>query len=225
MQSDIPQPAPERPVPRRLLVVEDEPLMSELLSEALVAAHFDVRTAPDALAAREQVERFDPDAVLLDISLGDGPTGLDLGHVLHRTRPDIALLFLTKHPDNRIGGAGAPDLPPNCGFLRKDKVRDTRHLIEAINTVLADRANLVRQDRDDQPLAGLTAKQFDVLRRISLGMTNGAIAREMGVAESSVERWVVSIFKTLGIESNGSLNPRVEAVRRFITVVGIPQRS
>jgi DNA-binding response OmpR family regulator len=77
---------------RRLLVVEDEPLMASLLASALTSAGFSVETASDVLEAREAVRNFDPDAVLLDISLGDGPSGLDLAHVLNRQRPDIALI-------------------------------------------------------------------------------------------------------------------------------------
>ncbi|MEY2965205.1 MAG: hypothetical protein RLZZ228_1018, partial [Actinomycetota bacterium] len=51
-----------------------------------------------------------------------------------------------------------------------------------------------------------------------------AMARESGLALSSVERWVVGIFKDMGIDSRGDVNPRVEAVRRYVAVAGIPER-
>ena len=87
---------------RRLLVVEDEPLMASLLSQVLTASGFDVETAGDVLEARAAIRNFDPDGILLDISLGDGPSGLDLAHVLHAQRPDIAIIVLTKYPDPRV---------------------------------------------------------------------------------------------------------------------------
>ena len=59
---------------------------------------------------------------------------------------------------------------------------------------------------------------------MALGYTNDAIARESGLALSSVERWVVGIFKDMGIDSRGDVNPRVEAVRRYVAVAGIPER-
>jgi len=46
---------------RKLLVVEDEPLMASLLAESLTAANFKVETALDAGKARRAIDRFDPD--------------------------------------------------------------------------------------------------------------------------------------------------------------------
>lgn len=108
---------------RRILVVEDEGLMSALLLKVLEESGFQVRTAGDVLEARRLVDQFDPDAALLDIDLGDGPSGLDLAHALHVQYPHIALVFLTKHPDLRSAGVPEDRLPEHCGFLRKDILR------------------------------------------------------------------------------------------------------
>ena len=210
---------------RRLLVVEDEPLMASLLAEVLAGQGFEVRTAPDVLLARQAVDAFDPDAALLDISLGDGPSGLDLAHVLHAQRPDIALLFLTKHADHRTAGLSDDDLPPGCGFLRKDRVRDTDYLLASLEAVLTEHPDRVRDDRDPaKPLAVLTAKQLEILRLMSLGYTNEFIARHKSASTSSVERWVMQIFRALEIDTRGDLNPRVEAVRQFIAASSLPER-
>lgn len=210
---------------RRLLVVEDEPLMAALLCDALRAQNFRVEKALDVLQARQQVRAFDPDAVLIDITLGDGPSGLDLAHVLHLQRPDIALLFLTKHPDLRTAGIRDEDVPPNCGFLRKDMVRDTEYLLESLDAVLSDRPREVRHDMDPaKPLAMLTDKQLDILRLLALGYTNEFIARHKEASTSTVERWVMEIFRAMEIPTRGDLNPRVEAVRRFFAAGGLPDR-
>ena len=117
---------------RKLLVVEDEPLMASLLAESLNAANFNVETAPDAAKARKVIDRFDPDILLLDISLGDGPSGVHLAHAVHETRPDIAILILTKHPDAKSATSDGLDLPPNVGFFRKHLVYDISYLLNAI---------------------------------------------------------------------------------------------
>lgn len=210
---------------RRILVVEDEPLMSSLLVEMLSSVGFVVSSAVNVVEARRQVESFDPDAVLLDISLGAGPSGLDLGYVLSRSRPDIALIFLTKHPDGGSSGLSVDDLPPRCGFLRKDMVRDSRYLIDEIEAVLADRQAAIQLSGGGHGSAlPLTAKQHEVLRLMAMGYTNATIARLTSAAESSVERWVAGIFRALGIDAKGDVNPRVEAVRRFIGSAGLPER-
>lgn len=210
---------------RRLLIVEDEPLMSSLLAQALTNDGFTVETAADVLQARAAVRNFDPDGVLLDISLGDGPSGLDLAHVLHAQRPDIALIVLTKYPDPRVVGVTVDELPPNCGFLRKDLVKDTAYLLEAINAVMTDRPREVRHDLDpSKPLAQLSPKHLEVLRLMATGYTNDFIGQMKGASQSTVERWTAEIFRALGIETRGTVNPRVEAVRQFIAAAGVPDR-
>lgn len=208
-----------------MLVVEDEQLMASLVSSMLQNNGFAVEIASDIVQARSAIRTFDPDAVLLDISLGDGPTGLDLAHALAQQRPDIAIIFLTKHADLRTAGVADSDLPANCGFLRKDKVRDANYLIESIEAVMTDRPREFRHDMEPtKPLAGLDAKHIDVLRLMATGYTNEFIASAKGVGQSTVERWTVEIFKQLEIDTKGNINPRVEAVRQFIAAAGIPAR-
>ena len=208
-----------------MLIVEDEPLMASLLADVLVANNFRVETAEDVIQARAAIRSFDPDGILLDISLGDGPSGLDLARVLTRQRPDIAIVFLTKHPDLRTAGLDVDEVPEGCGFLRKDRVRDTEYLLQSIEAVMTDRPREVRHDMDpDKPLDGLSSKHIDVLRLMATGYTNEHIARVKGVALSTVERWTAEIFRDLGIDGNIGVNPRVEAVRQFISAAGIPER-
>ena len=42
------------------------------------------------------------DRKVLDIELGDGPTGIDLALILRRNIPEIALVFLTHIPEPRV---------------------------------------------------------------------------------------------------------------------------
>ena len=208
-----------------MLIVEDEPLMASLLADVLVANNFRVETAEDVIQARAAIRNFDPDGILLDISLGDGPSGLDLARVLTRQRPDIAIVFLTKHPDPRTAGLDVDEVPEGCGFLRKDRVRDTEYLLQSIEAVMTDRPREVRHDMDpDKPLDGLSSKHVEVLRLMATGYTNEHIARVKGVALSTVERWTAEIFRDLGIDGKSGVNPRVEAVRQFIAAAGIPER-
>lgn len=200
-------------------------MTSALLLKVLEGEGFVVEAATSVPEARARVSTFDPDAVLIDISLGSGPSGVDLAHMLSRERPDIALLFLTRHPDLRTAGLAEAEVPANCGFVRKDLVNDPAHLVEAIEQVLRDQSRTVRHDTDPaRPLRDLTEQQLDILRLVSLGYTNDAIARMRGVQSSTVERWVAGILKAMGIDSRGDLNPRVEATRRYVAVAGIPSR-
>ena len=206
-------------------MVEDEPLMASLLAQTLRSANFQVETTANAADARKVVDRFDPDIVLLDISLGDGPSGIHLAHVIHETRPDIAVLILTKHPDAKSATAEGLELPPNVGFLRKHLVSDLQYLLNAIEKVLTDRPEEVRQDEpNENPLTKLGSQALKVLALMAQGYNNTEIAVRMELSVKSVERWIESIYKELDIESKGAINPRVEAARRYYLIAGISQR-
>ena len=208
---------------RRILVVEDESFVASLVADLLEGHGFEVETAPGVQEARAAVADFDPDAAIIDVSLGPGPTGVDLANALARSSPHIGLMLLTRHPDLRTAGFSDNDIPDGCGFLRKEAVKEPGELISALEAVLTDQSDQVRSDSDpSRPFAQLSEKQLRVLRLLATGKTNEAIAREMNAGVSSVERWVASIFRDLDIATSGDINPRVEVVRRYVAAVGLP---
>ena len=211
---------------RRLLVVEDEPLTARLLRDALEGLDFEVATASSVPEARTALAEFDPDVALIDLVLGGGPSGVDLAHVIHRKHPGVGVLILTRYPD--LASAGFPDdaLPPGTGFVRKDLVEDSRAIVAAIDAVVSDRSDEVRHDiAAERPLATLSPGQLEVLRMMAQGYDNASIAEKRGCSRSSVENLIAEVYKRLGIDPRGELNPRVEACRVFMSVAGIPDRT
>jgi two-component system OmpR family response regulator len=98
--------------PVRVLVVDDEATLTELLSMALRYEGWDVRGAGDGLSAVRLAREFRPDAVVLDIMLPD-IDGLEVLRRIHSESPDIPVLFLTAKDavEDRIAGltAGGDD--------------------------------------------------------------------------------------------------------------------
>src|SRR5438309_10958734 len=80
--------------PVRVLVVDDESTLTELLSMALRYEGWDVRGAGDGHAAVEIARVFEPDVVVLDIMLPD-MDGLAVLRQLRTYVPDVPVLFLT----------------------------------------------------------------------------------------------------------------------------------
>lgn len=205
----------------RLLIVDDEALVRTLLSDALSAAGFEVASAVNAAEARVAVKDFDPDVAVIDIHLGSGPSGLHLGHALHRGHPEIGLVFVTKYHDRHAGGLDGWDVPPGSAFLAKDRINDAHALTEAIESVL--RGGSPPDDRSEGPLSVLTSTQLEILRLAALGLTNAAIARIRKTQERTVEQRLQAIYSALEIPVTGDINPRVEAVRRYIQAAGLPE--
>jgi two-component system OmpR family response regulator len=98
--------------PVRVLVVDDEPSLAELLSMALRYEGWDVRAAGDGHSAVRAAREFGPDVVVLDVMLPD-IDGLEVLRRLRDRSPAVPVLFLTARDalEDRIAGltAGGDD--------------------------------------------------------------------------------------------------------------------
>ena len=163
------QPA-EKP---RLLAVDDDPEILDLLRRGLVIEGFDVRVAADGDAALKALAERPTDVVILDVMM----PGLDGLAVIQRIRQtsDVPVLFLSarERVRDRIAGldAGGDDyLPKPFAFgelvarlralLRRPATSETDGL--AFADLRLDEA--ARQVTRSGTVVPLTATEFDLLR-------------------------------------------------------------
>ncbi|MCW2639379.1 MAG: two-component system response regulator [Dactylosporangium sp.] len=163
--------------PVRVLVVDDESTLAELLSMALRLEGWEIRTAGDGFAAVQMAGGFQPDAVVLDMMLPD-MNGLEVLGRLRAQNPDIPVLFLTARDavEDRIAGltAGGDDYVTKP-FSLEEVVARLRGLLR--RTSLAARANdslltvgdlVLDEDSHEVHRAGeliaLTATEYELLR-------------------------------------------------------------
>jgi len=96
----------------RVLVVEDDPTVAEVVHTYLVRAGFAVERAADGPTALAVAARTRPDLVVLDLML-PGLSGLEVCERLRSARPDIAVVMLTAlgEESDRVVGleSGADD--------------------------------------------------------------------------------------------------------------------
>ncbi|MGM9445560.1 response regulator transcription factor [Streptomyces murinus] len=96
----------------RVLVVDDDPDLAEVLTGALRYEGWQVRAAGDGAAALTAARELTPDAVVLDVMLPD-MDGFTVLRRLHETQPEVCVLFLTARDavEDRIAGltAGGDD--------------------------------------------------------------------------------------------------------------------
>jgi two-component system OmpR family response regulator len=163
--------------PVRVLVVDDESTLAELLSMALRYEGWDVQSAGDGTAAVRLARTFRPDAVVLDMMLPD-MDGLDVMRKLRSETPDVPVLFLTARDavEDRIAGltAGGDDYVTKP-FSLEEVVARLRGLMRRTATVTrADETLLVvgdltldedsREVRRAGDLITLTATEYELLR-------------------------------------------------------------
>lgn len=208
---------------RKVLVVEDDALLRSLIVSKLLADGFVVEATDSAATARKIADDFDPDVALLDIELGNGPTGIDLALILRKNQPEIALVFLTHIPEPRVVGIDNRKIPKNAAYLAKDRITDPTMLSDAIDAALRGKAGRdFRDDKRDYPLAELSRSQLAVLQMVALGLSNTQIAKERDTTVRAVENLVKRAFEAAGIDTEAGGNPRVNAAREYIRIAGLP---
>ncbi|RFU37863.1 DNA-binding response regulator [Actinomadura logoneensis] len=98
--------------PVRVLVVDDEPDLTDVLGRVLAQEGWQVRTAADGAGAIAVAREFRPDAVVLDVMLPD-IDGLSVLRELRAASPEVCVLFLTARDavEDRVAGitAGGDD--------------------------------------------------------------------------------------------------------------------
>lgn len=207
---------------RHVVVVEDEALLRDLIAKTLESNGFEVTTAANAADATRAFRAHDPDAVVLDVELGPGPNGFDFAESLHKTAPDVGIVFLTNLPDARFAGREPKELPKNISYLRKSQLIDSNELVDALEAVLHDSVVLgQRHDlSSERPLAALSKKQISVLQLLAMGYTNSQIADKRGTTVRAVEGIVSRIFQALAIDVQAEGNARVEAAATYLRASG-----
>src|SRR5690348_15017454 len=161
----------------RVLVVDDEQSLAEVLGSVLRREGWTARTAYTGLDAVRIAREFVPDAVILDVMLPD-LDGLEVLRRVRATDPDVCVLFLTAKDavEDRIAGitAGGDDYVTKPfsleeviarlrGMLRRAGMTrvEGETLLQVADLTMDEDAREVR--RGDQ-LIDLTATEFELLR-------------------------------------------------------------
>lgn len=208
------------PYPRSVVVVEDDAFLRSLIAESLEKGGFNVSTAATIADGRRVVRAVDPDAVVLDIDFGPGPTGYDLAEAIRKTSPEVAIVFLTTQPDPRFARAEG-SVSKSEAYLNKHMLTDTNTLIDALEAVLTegDVRPYRHHELDSRPLVNLSKTQVQVLRLLAEGKTNQQIAdarqRSIGATESAITR----TLEAIGLAGDSELNVRVAAAMKYAALV------
>jgi len=81
---------------RKILVIDDEEAMREVLQVRLAGWGYEVAVAADGAQARDLLDRFQPDLVLSDVVLPD-TEGTDLLRIFLEEDPDLPVILITAH--------------------------------------------------------------------------------------------------------------------------------
>jgi two-component system, NarL family, response regulator DevR len=196
----------------RVFLLDDHELVRRGIRD-LLWAEDDLQVVGEASTADEALERIPqtkPDVAVLDVRLGDDPsgrTGVEVCRELRSTHPEVACVMLTSFADDEALFASI--MAGASGYVLK-QIRGA-DLIGAIRRVargesLLDPAVTARvlerlraPTADDDPLAGLSPQERRILDLIAEGKTNRQIGEEMFLAEKTVKNYVSHLLAKLGM--------------------------
>ena len=159
--------------PARVLVVEDDDDIAQVLQRSLRIEGYDVKVAGDGVRALEEAHAFLPDIVVLDLGL-PRLDGLDVARRLRDDGDDVPILILTARDalDSRVEGldSGADDylvkpferqelLARMRALLRRRPPRGSASVVVGDLSLNPDTHEVRRGERDVE----LTQREFELL--------------------------------------------------------------
>jgi two-component system, NarL family, invasion response regulator UvrY len=197
----------------RLFLVDDHELIREGLKRVL-AGHHDLTVVGEAATLEELAQalsKTEIDIVILDITL-QGRSGLEALALLKRKAPQVRVLVLTVHPEERYAlralKAGA------AGYLNKQSA--AAEMVTALRRIhsgrkyvsasLADSlANEVERGIDRLPHEILSDREFQIMRMIAMGNSSQQIAQELFLSVNTVGTYRSRLISKMKMRTNAEI--------------------
>jgi DNA-binding NarL/FixJ family response regulator len=197
----------------RVLVVDDHPVVRQGI-KLVIEAEPDLTVCGEAEnehTARRILRELQPDALVVDLSLGAGGDGFNIVRDVHAHFPQVRILVLSMHDEtvyaDRLFAQGA------AGYIMKQAAAD--QLVTALRTVLRGERfiseNLRRHmeerglDEGDHQASRLSARELQVISLIGQGLGTREIAERLSLSVKTVETHRLTIKRKLSLDTNAQL--------------------
>jgi DNA-binding NarL/FixJ family response regulator len=217
-------------IPIKIVVVETEPLLKALLTDALdqVADLNVVGSHTDMDEATRTAARLSPDVVVIGDVIAAAPNGVELALALQRQHP-ARLLVLAQRIDAHL--LAAAEVAENWSYLLRSSITSLNSLSMAIRATAQGFAMMdpaipkwrrTRSASDARQTAAtphlISDRQEQILALVAAGKSNAAIAEQLFISERSVESHLSRIYTALAIPTGDrDAHPRVQVTLSYLS--------
>jgi DNA-binding NarL/FixJ family response regulator len=211
----------------RAVIAEDSVLLREGIARLLADGGIEVvGQSGDGEDLLRKVRAHKPDIAIVDIRMP--PTNTDEGLVAAKTiraeHPEVSVLVLSQYIEEAYALELLADNAEGVGYLLKDRVSDLDNFLDSVRRVAGGGSaldpevvsHMLGRRRADDPLDALTERERSVLALMAEGRSNKAIAEELVVTGSTVEKHVTNIFDKLDLDATPVDHRRVLAVLKYL---------
>ncbi len=222
---------------KNVIVIDDDLFTRTMLKSSLELSGWSVvgeaATAPESIRLLRTCE---PDIAVVDLDLGEGPTGVDVAHALRKRLPGIGIVMLSTYESPRYLGQNQLPLPEGSIYLVKNSVADAAVLDRALQMSLDPTALVVlskdtytsaeagsstsADDSLKKAMSKLSDKQIETMRLVAAGHSNAEISRRLWVTEASVEKSIARVIKVLSIKVGKEQNQRIVLAQIYHQITG-----
>ena len=209
----------------RVMVVEDDDFTRSTVVSALQIQGVDVICQTGSIGpAMKLAQELKPDAVVVDLDLGAGPTGMDLAIALRRKFARMGIVILTTFEDPRLLHPKIPAPPTGTEYLVKRSVGDIELLYKGIQKAIKNVSKSTPGERGEKhttpELINVTDSQLETLRLVAQGKSNSEIAKIRGVTEKSIEQSISRLVANLDLPKGNQSNQRVQISKMYFRLTG-----
>lgn len=182
----------------RLLVVDDEPELLELLGDWFAGKPYELAIAAGGREALELQRARGFDVIVTDLKM-PGMGGLELLDRVKELDPDVQVVILTGQGTMRDAIEALRE-GKAFDFLQKP-LPNLRELDTAIERALA-RRRVRGQPLEPPPhVEPLTPREIEVLQGLARGLDNRAIADAQSVSEKTIKNQLTRVYEKLGVKN------------------------
>jgi len=184
----------------RVLIVDDHAVVREGLITAFTHANLEVvGSAATVAEAIAQIAHTNPDVVVVDLNLPDG-SGFEIIQWIRSISKETGIVILTLNsgPEFVVAAmkSGANSFVVKTAPV-SEIVSAIKHCISSPRSFSAKGLSALAASADHL----LTAREIDVLMKISLGLSNQEIAKQLFLSQSTIKSHITAIFRKLNVDN------------------------